>query len=104
MMNLAFRLRAYGQVAASVICCVLFSAIALVAAAGGDALDLSLLKRIEVQPQALELHGPRDRAIVLVTGYFPNGVVVDLTRQAQITSANTAVVRQRDAEICATGG
>ena len=60
------------------------------AVANDAAVDLSKLERIEIQPQRLRLHRPRDRAIVLVTGYFPNGLVVDLTQQAQFTSAAPA--------------
>src|SRR5262245_36920074 len=62
-------------------------------------LDLSSLERIEVQPQKVELHGPRDQAIMLVTGYFPGGLVVDLTRQAQITSADTSIAELRHAAL-----
>jgi hypothetical protein len=81
-----------------------FPAGALFAAAGGELFDLSTLQRIDVQPPALELHGPRDRAIVLVTGHYPDGTVVDLTHRAQITTSDSAIVENRDAAICAKGG
>jgi hypothetical protein len=103
-MNPAFHLRACGRAAAWIICWIIFLAIAPWAAAGNEALDLSTLVRVEVQPQKFELHGLRDQAITLVTGYFPNGVVVDLTREAQITSTNPAIVECRDASICPKGG
>jgi hypothetical protein len=67
------------------------------------ALDLSALERIEVQPKSLHFHSPRDRAIVLVTGFFPEGLVVDLTRQAQITSPDTKITEHREGTACPTG-
>jgi hypothetical protein len=67
------------------------------------ALDLSTLQRIEVQPQQLKLHRPRDRAIVLVSGHFPNGLVVDLTRQVQFASANPAVALYKDGAVRPAG-
>ena len=73
------------------------------AVANDAAVDLSTLERIEVQPQRLQLHRPRDRAIVLVTGYFPNGLVVDLTHQAQFTSAAPAIAAYQEGSVCPTG-
>ena len=73
------------------------------AVANEAAMDLSTLVRIEVQPQRLQLHRPRDRAIVLVTGYFPNGLVVDLTRQAQFTSAAPTIAAYQEGAVCPTG-
>src|SRR5215212_4770807 len=98
-MNSTFHPRTIGWAAAW----ISFLAIAPFAVAGDKILDLSTLERIEVQPQALELHGTRDQAIVLVTGYFPSGAVVDLTRQAQMTSSNAAIVECRAAAICPKG-
>lgn len=103
MMSLVYHTRVWRRAVAWVICWMLFPAIAPLAIAGDEALDLSTLERIEVQPQVLKLHGPRDQAIVLVTGHFPRGGVVDLTGQAQITSSNAAIVEYRDAAICARG-
>src|SRR6266404_238158 len=101
MMSSIFDHRRCGRLAVWVICWLTFPASALFEAADGEVFYLSTLQRIDVQPQALELHGPRDHAIVLVTGYFPNGVVADLTRRAQITSSDRAIVEYRDAAICA---
>lgn len=55
------------------------------------ALDLTKLERIEVEPQQLQFRSPRERAIVLVTGFFADGVVVDLTRQAQFSPGDAAI-------------
>src|SRR6476659_6078167 len=73
------------------------------AVANDAAADLSTLERIEVQPQRLQLHRPRDRAIVLVTGYFPNGLVVDLTRQAQFSSLAPAIAAYQGGSVCPAG-
>jgi Protein of unknown function (DUF1553)/Protein of unknown function (DUF1549) len=82
---------------------VLFQAAAAFAVTNEAAIDLSTLARIEVQPQEIQLHGPRDRAIVLVTGYLPGAVVVDLTRQAQITSSDAKIVAPQNAEVSPKG-
>lgn len=82
---------------------VLFQAAAVYVVASEAAIDLSSLERIEVQPQTIQLQGPRDRAIVLVTGYFPNGVVADLTRQARILSSDAKIVASQYAEVLPTG-
>ena len=54
-------------------------------------LDLTKLERIEVEPKELQLHSPRERAIVLVTGYFADGLVVDLTQDAQFSPGDVAI-------------
>src|SRR6476646_3981348 len=103
MIGPIFDPRRCGRIALWVISWLTFPASALFAAADAEVSNLSTLQRIDVQPPALELHGPRDRAIVLVTGHYPNGTVVDLTRRAQITSSDTAIVEYRDAAIRAKG-
>src|SRR6185295_3084780 len=90
--------------AALIISWILGQSTAVSVATATDApLDLSSLERIEVQPQTLELHGPRERAIVLVTGFFPNGLVVDLTRQAQIASTHPTIAVYREGAVSPTG-
>lgn len=103
MMISTLNLRSRGPFIARVTGWVLFQAAAVFAVAGEAAIDLSSLERIEVQPQQIQLQGPRDRAIVLVTGYFPNGVVADLTRQAQISSSDAKIAASKDAEVSPTG-
>ena len=85
MMIPAFHPRDCRSPAAWAVCWMLLLALASPFAVASDAaIDLSTLERIEVQPQQLQLHRPRDRAIVLVTGYFPNG----LGRRSYSPSAN----------------
>src|SRR3954469_19475569 len=73
------------------------------AIADDAALDLSALVRIDVQPNRLQLHRARDRAIVLVTGYFSNGLVVDLTNQAQFAASAPAIAAYREGAVFPTG-
>jgi hypothetical protein len=73
------------------------------AVADDAAVDLSKLERIEIQPKRLQFNQSRDRAIVLVTGHFPNGLIVDLTRQAQFTSAAPAIATYQDGFVCPNG-
>ena len=73
------------------------------AGAESDAIDLAGLERIEVQPEQLQIHSPRERAILLVTGYFPNGRVADLTRQAQVIAADPAIAEFSDGLLRPTG-
>jgi hypothetical protein len=73
------------------------------ASAQEAAVDFSTLERIEVQPEKLHFHSSRDRAIVLVTGYFPEGVVVDATREAQLTSADSTIAEHRESTVHPTG-
>ncbi|HJQ81249.1 MAG TPA: DUF1549 and DUF1553 domain-containing protein [Lacipirellulaceae bacterium] len=65
--------------------------------------DLSALERIEVEPQQLRLSSPRDEAIFLVTGIFPENRVADVTRVANVTSANSAVAEFRDGAVRPAG-
>ena len=61
-----------------------------------EAVDLSKLERIEVEPQQLHLGSPRDEAILLVTGVFSDGTILDLTDSTDVASANTKVAEFRD--------
>jgi hypothetical protein len=65
--------------------------------------DLSTLQSIDVQPERLQLRSPREQAIVLVTGHFLNGLVVDLTREASITAATPEVAEVREGTVIPTG-
>lgn len=73
------------------------------AAADGQPRDLSGLERLEVQPERLELHSPRERAMVLVTGHFTDGRVVDLSRDAQVKSADANVAEFRNGALYPRG-
>ena len=49
------------------------------------------LDRIEVYPAEVQLTGVREQAQLLVTGYYVDGSIQDLTRVATITTANADV-------------
>lgn len=49
------------------------------------------LDRIEVYPAEVQLTGVREQAQLLVTGYYVDGSIQDLTRVATITTANAEV-------------
>ena len=92
MKHPAWRPKNWGSFVAIVVCGTLSAAAATPRANADDAaLDLSKLERIEVQPESFQLHSPREQAIVLVTGYFPDGRVADLTRDSQVTLGNPAI-------------
>ena len=55
-------------------------------------IEIGQPERIEVFPASIALHGPRDRIQLVVTGIYANGRVQDLTRIAEFTSDNSAVV------------
>jgi hypothetical protein len=65
--------------------------------------DYSKLEKIEVYPNQLIFPSPRDRAILLVTGYFSGGLVVDLTRDVALASTDKAIVLSSDAAIWPVG-
>src|SRR5213595_1412593 len=48
--------------------------------------------RIEVFPAALQLQGPRSRKQLVVTGYYADGSVQDLTRACQFASTAADIV------------
>src|SRR5687767_4781341 len=98
MTTQAFRPRDCRSFVAFVICAV-FLHMAMAGPASGEvaALDLSTLERIEVEPKQLDLRSPRDQAIVLVTGFFPEERVADLSRDAEATSSDPAVAEFRGA-------
>ncbi len=96
----AWHLQGWGSLAALVFSVALLAATVTPPAQAADAaLDLSTLERIEVQPERLQLHSPREQAIVLVTGIFPEGRVVDLTRDAQVTSPNPTIAEFQDGTV-----
>ncbi|MEO2049205.1 MAG: DUF1549 and DUF1553 domain-containing protein [Pirellulales bacterium] len=64
--------------------------------ATGDEQDFPGLVTIEVQPAQLTFHSPRERAIVLVSGHFNGGHVVDLTRKATFVAADPGIVEFRN--------
>ena len=49
------------------------------------------IDRIEVYPTEVQLTGVREQAQLLVTGYYADGSIQDLTRVATITTANADV-------------
>ena len=49
-------------------------------------------QRIEVFPAAFKLIGPRRQMQLVVTGYYADGAMQDLTRAAQFVSSNPAVL------------
>jgi hypothetical protein len=61
--------------------------------------DLTSLVRIEAQPKQLELHSKRDIANLLVTGYFADGRLADLTREAEITSTEPTVAEVEEGAV-----
>jgi hypothetical protein len=65
--------------------------------------ELTGLERIEVQPERIELRSPRERAMILVTGRFADGRVVDLSRRAQFQSSDSAIAELREGAIYPTG-
>ncbi len=73
------------------------------AVASDASVDVSSLESIEIQPEQLQLHGPRDCAYVLVMGHFSHGQVIDLSRQAQITSSDGKVAEYRESQVRPTG-
>jgi hypothetical protein len=84
-------------------CCMLLRPIVAQTLAEDAAPDALKLVRIEVEPQQLQLHGSRDRAIVLVTGYSADGQVIDLTSTAKVTSSDPSVGDFRDGAVSTNG-
>lgn len=94
----SIRPRDWTQLAAALVACSLLLLEGEGRRATAESLppDLAGLERIEVQPERLALHSPREQAMVLVTGHWADGRVVDLTRDAQIRSADGSVAEYRD--------
>jgi hypothetical protein len=61
--------------------------------------DLSTLERIDVRPRQLELNSARDMTILLVTGFFSDGRVADLSRTAQVHSTDPGVAAFEDGAV-----
>lgn len=70
---------------------LLICALSYIASVADAAVDLTGLDRIEVQPRELTLHSGREQGMLLVTGYFADGRVADLTREAAIESSDEKV-------------
>ncbi|MEX2168934.1 MAG: DUF1549 and DUF1553 domain-containing protein [Pirellulales bacterium] len=90
-------------VAACVIALAAFAGMPKVEAHAEATLDLTKLERIEVEPKAVQFHSPRERAIVLVTGYFLDGFVVDLTQDAQFSPGDVAIADMEAGTVRPTG-
>jgi len=59
--------------------------------------------RIEVRPAVIRFTSPRQYMNVVVSGFYADGKVQDLTRAAQLTSANPQVARLQDGIVLPTG-
>ena len=75
------------------------------ALAGADdsATEFQTLEKIEVHPTQLDFHSPREQAIVLVTGHFADGRVVDLTGKATFTTSDAGIVENQGGSIAPLG-
>lgn len=60
-------------------------------------------ERIEVQPTKFKLDTPRREMRLVVTGYYPGGIVQDLTRAAQFATSNAKVARIEEGIVLPTG-
>ena len=60
-------------------------------------------ERIEVQPTKFKLDTPRREMRLVVTGYYPGGIVQDLTRAAQFASSNAKVARIEEGIVLPAG-
>lgn len=67
--------------------------------AEAPAIDLTTVQRIEVQPHELKLNSPREQAMMLVTGILADGRVVDLSRAAQVVSADPKIADFRGGSV-----
>lgn len=63
----------------------------LIAACMGIALGADEFARLEVSPKTITLASTRSQVQLVVTGYLPNGEARDLTREAEITTANDRI-------------
>lgn len=54
--------------------------------------DLPAIERIEVHPQHIPFNSARQQAVLLVSGYDPDGHAIDLSRHVQHTVADAGVV------------
>lgn len=59
--------------------------------------------RIEVRPETIRFNTPRQYMNVVVSGFYADGTVQDLTRAAQITSADPRVARIQEGLVLPTG-
>ncbi|MCE9604834.1 MAG: DUF1549 domain-containing protein, partial [Planctomycetia bacterium] len=60
-------------------------------------------QRIEVRPESIRFTTPRQYMNVVVSGFYADGTVQDLTRAAQLTSADPRVARIQEGLVLPTG-
>src|SRR6476469_6456401 len=100
----AFRLRVSSSLLYLAICSVSLPLVRASFAYANDVpVDLSTIKRIEIQPERLEINRRRDQPLILVTGYLANGCVVDLTGRAEFKTTDPKVAAYKDGALHATG-
>src|SRR6185436_2741218 len=83
----AMTLRAW----AGLLLAVVVSPVALAAEAKLEPINVGQPQKIEVFPAAIKLLSKRDSTRVVVTGYYADGSIQDLTRAAEVASTNGAV-------------
>ncbi|HZL88108.1 MAG TPA: DUF1549 domain-containing protein [Pirellulaceae bacterium] len=70
--------------------------------AGAEALEpiqVGTPQRIEVAPAGFKLQGPRRQVQLVVTGYYADGTMQDLTRAAQFASSDAAIATVESAVV-----
>src|SRR5690349_20084805 len=88
---------------AGALLCSSFAPALLAADATQRGLEIGTPDRIEVYPTHVKLETPRRHMHLVVSGHYANGHVQDLTRVAEITSANPAVVKVEEQVLTPTG-
>ena len=76
---------------AGLLLAVVVSPVALAAEAKLEPINVGQPQKIEVFPGAIKLLSNRDATRVVVTGYYADGSMQDLTRAAEVASTNGAV-------------
>lgn len=66
------------------------------AASGLEPIQIGSPKRVVVHPETVELDGPRSRTQLIVTGFYADGSLQDLTRVAEYRSADEGTVQAND--------
>lgn len=84
-------------------CCHSSGMLSLPAYADELPAEMSMVTRIVVEPERIELHSPREQAMLLVTGILADGGTVDLTRRAHVTSTNAEIAEWRHGAARPTG-
>lgn len=88
---------------ALVVCWMLVHSLSAQCVAADAAPSAAALARIEIQPAQIRLGSRREQAIVLVTGHYDDGSVVDLTSEARIESADPSIAALRGIAVAPTG-